>query len=304
MENRATTMQTPPRQGLWVGAQAALFDHRCPQGAPPGTEFFVSAPCVVMVRRGGLRTRSALGVHVADAVTLIFRNAMEGYEIDELPGVPHEATTLRIAPGLMRAILADINPRAAEASAPVFATGSAPACGIGVLLHAAVRRTLDSIETVDDLEMEEAVLRLVGLGVRRAFGAVAPRGKVTAKGREAVREAQRVLLRRAVGKVRLGDVAQAVGCSEWHLARTFRAVTGSTIHAYITRHRLAMSLDAVLGGTQGLTRAAITCGFADHSHFTAAFGREFGMTPSEARGMRLSQLLQHRVRPQPGRGWV
>ena len=40
------------------------------------------------------------------------------------------------------------------------------------------------------------------------------------------------------GEIRLKDIAAAVGMSKFHLARTFRASTGVTLHHYLTRTRV------------------------------------------------------------------
>ncbi|WP_348652834.1 AraC family transcriptional regulator [Polyangium sp. y55x31] len=39
----------------------------------------------------------------------------------------------------------------------------------------------------------------------------------------------------------------------------------------------------LLGGARDLTALALDLGFADHSHFTNAFRREFGCSPSAVR---------------------
>jgi AraC-like DNA-binding protein len=71
--------------------------------------------------------------------------------------------------------------------------------------------------------------------------------------------------------------------SPYALARAFRRLTGYTIHAYQLQLRLRGSLDRVIGGGAGLSDIAADQGFASHSHYTAAFRRAFGRTPSELR---------------------
>ena len=67
------------------------------------------------------------------------------------------------------------------------------------------------------------------------------------------------------------------------MCRAFRAVTGSTLHAYRNRLRLQHSLEHVAGG-ESLLDLALDLGYSSHSHFTAAFRRLFGTTPSRVRG--------------------
>jgi AraC family transcriptional regulator len=64
------------------------------------------------------------------------------------------------------------------------------------------------------------------------------------------------------------------------LCRSFRNVTGHTLHRQLTVLRLRASLEAVAERGQDLTHVALDHGFNSHSHFSAAFRREYGMTPS------------------------
>jgi AraC-like DNA-binding protein len=114
---------------------------------------------------------------------------------------------------------------------------------------------------------------------------------VTRKTRACVEAAKEMLVRRAAEPIKLEDVAAAAGCSAWHLARSFGAVTGTTIHKHLTRLRLAMGLEQLLDSREGVTSIAVRCGFSDHSHFTAAFRREYGVTPSQVRAMGLREAV-------------
>jgi AraC family transcriptional regulator len=59
-------------------------------------------------------------------------------------------------------------------------------------------------------------------------------------------------------------------------------VEGAALHEYITQLRLARAL-AEIPHTDDLTTLALDVGFSSHSHFSAAFRRAFGMTPSQFR---------------------
>jgi AraC-like DNA-binding protein len=286
-------MPAPPR-GLWIGRHTALFDHRCTQAAPDNaTEFFVSAPCVVLVRRGAFRTSSALGEHLADAGTAVFRNALAGYVVHEIPDAPHAATTLRISVAAFREMLAPVDSVNADLESPVFRRGTALPTPGARLLHASIVKELSRPARLDDLQLEESTLHLAGLMVHTAYEQPRPaRPAITARARDHVAVAGEFIARHATGPVTLKDIAAASGCSEWHLARSFVAVTGTTIHRHLTTIRLRMGLERVLGSLEGMTQIAAACGFADHSHFTSAFRREYGMPPSQARGLTLAQVLQ------------
>jgi AraC family transcriptional regulator len=79
--------------------------------------------------------------------------------------------------------------------------------------------------------------------------------------------------------VRLGHVARAVGTSPAYLTTVFSRVEGVPLHKYLVRLRLARAL-VELPHTSDLTGLAFDLGFSNHSHFTAAFRRAYGCTPS------------------------
>jgi AraC-like DNA-binding protein len=92
-------------------------------------------------------------------------------------------------------------------------------------------------------------------------------------------------------QIRLVDIGKAVGASPAYLTATFRRVEGLSLHQYLTQLRLARAL-AEVPYTDNLTALALDTGFSSHSHFTAAFRRAFGCTPSQFR-----LTTRSRVRP-------
>ncbi len=84
-------------------------------------------------------------------------------------------------------------------------------------------------------------------------------------------------------EVSLGEVAKVAGYSRFHFARIFREEVGMPVYRYVHRLRLREALHAVDEGAEDLSRLALSLGFSSHSHFTAAFHRAFGRTPSTVR---------------------
>lgn len=90
--------------------------------------------------------------------------------------------------------------------------------------------------------------------------------------------------------VQLTHVARAVGTSPAYLTSVFSRLEGVPLHRYLVRLRLARALVDV-PRTSDLTGLACDLGFSHHSHFTAAFRRAFGCTPSRFReSLRRDQL--------------
>jgi AraC-like DNA-binding protein len=83
----------------------------------------------------------------------------------------------------------------------------------------------------------------------------------------------------------LVDLSAALGCSAYHLSRVFREVNGYSLRSYLATARSRAAADAIARGARNLTELALRLGYADHSHFTNAFNKEWGTSPSRFRSM-------------------
>jgi AraC-like DNA-binding protein len=79
----------------------------------------------------------------------------------------------------------------------------------------------------------------------------------------------------------LPSLAAAAYTSPGQLARIFPRCTGFSLHSYQQQIRLRTSLQLVRDHHFELAEVAMQLGFASHSHFTTAFRRCFGLSPSQ-----------------------
>jgi len=98
--------------------------------------------------------------------------------------------------------------------------------------------------------------------------------------------AQELLHARFGGTVRLAEVAREVAVHPAHLARAFRGQFGVTVGEYVRRLRLDWAAAELERSETSLAGVALAAGFADQSHFTRAFRRYTGLTPSVYRRTR------------------
>ena len=80
----------------------------------------------------------------------------------------------------------------------------------------------------------------------------------------------------------LDELAALAGMSRTGALRRFRREVGATPGAYALQLRVRRARALLAGGT-GLADAAAAAGFADQSHLTRAFGRQFGLPPGRWR---------------------
>jgi AraC-like DNA-binding protein len=82
--------------------------------------------------------------------------------------------------------------------------------------------------------------------------------------------------------VSLAELAALAGVSRFKLLRSFAREVGITPHAYLIQRRLLMARKLLAAGCTPV-QAAMDTGFADQSHLTRAFVRQFAVTPGRYR---------------------
>ncbi len=100
------------------------------------------------------------------------------------------------------------------------------------------------------------------------------------------RRVKDLLLANMSGDIGLDQLADECGVSRAHLARSFKTSTGSSPMAWLQRQRLEKASDLLLTSTLSISEIAHCCGFADHSHFSKAFAKNYCSSPGEWRRTR------------------
>lgn len=77
----------------------------------------------------------------------------------------------------------------------------------------------------------------------------------------------------------LEEIGRVVGCSPFHLSRTFSAETGMTIPQYTRQLRMERAADLLKSGKFNVTEAALEVGYSSLSHFSHVFHETFGCCP-------------------------
>lgn len=81
----------------------------------------------------------------------------------------------------------------------------------------------------------------------------------------------------------IADMARQLGTNPVDLQNAFRSRNGITIAAYLRRQRLARAYQAMRQQGLSVEEAANLAGYEHLSSFSAAFKREYGFPPSQAR---------------------
>ncbi len=126
--------------------------------------------------------------------------------------------------------------------------------------------------------MEGRALLLVD-ALQRLHGpmrATPPRGGLSPRH---LRRASDFIMEHLAEDICLDDLAGLTGLSCKHFVRAFKCSTGLPPHQYLIARRIEAAKRHLADGKASLADIALQCGFADQSHFTAAFRKAVGVPP-------------------------
>jgi AraC-like DNA-binding protein len=213
---------------------------------------------------------------VADASQVLFFNAGEDYRISH----PNPGGDASLSMAVDEVLLREIAPSELLLPDEPLRFGQ-PRLRIdprAQVLVALLRHSLRE-GVAEPLEGESLALTLV-------HRALAPRTRHAAgssQGRQRlVDRAKLVLSRDLARRWTLAEVAAEVGVSAVYLTQAFRQVEGVPLYRYQLRLRLARALDLLMD-CGDLAALGTDLGFSSHSHFSAAFQKMYGRTPTEFR---------------------
>jgi AraC family transcriptional regulator len=230
--------------------------------------------------------RGPRGRMLADLNTAICVNAGEPYQTSHPLGSEDAGISLVVEPATLADLLGTYDRRYYESRGTGFPTVGVQCSPRSHLLLSVLRRRLAGRSAIEPIVLEETLLRLVESlwrdgastrhrsGTTRCLDAEARRARVDRVKQVLAAEFRRPLL--------IHEVAGRVALSSQHLCRIFKLETGMTVHAYLNRLRLRAATAAMTAHCD-LSGIAFDVGFSSHSHFTQAYRREFGVTPSSFR---------------------
>ena len=275
------------QQLLSQGLGIRVRDFRCRQHPHDreGPEETVPVHSIVLIRRGVFR-RSWRGESlVADANHLLFFNPGEPYRYAHPLAGGDDCTVLELPEALARELMQRHVPRAGRGEGSLFPWGHALASRRAVRLHWELLRLIR--RGAPGLPIEDALSQLTvealesGPPLRRHAASTGP--ETSRRRRELTEETKLLLNRRLDAPPSLANIAADLACSPFHLSRIFRTTVGVTMRQYLGSLRTRAVARHLSEHAADLTRLALGMGYADHSHLTNSFRREFGVPPSTFR---------------------
>jgi AraC family transcriptional regulator len=285
------------RTALWSSASLSVDDFVC-QVAPHrhGVEEVSAAHCVVFIRSGAFVRTIGSEPLLADPTHVLFFTRGEPYQVTHPIGGGDRCTIVTVAPETLLEIGRRHDPGWPDDPGAPFRGRHCLSTAHATLLHQALLRGLRCAKA-DPLAAHELTLDLLdevlGAGWSENSGDRAPATKASARARELAEAAKTALSEDYAAPPSLERLAETMGCSPFHLCRSFSRTVGVPLRRYRDRLRLRLALDKLATGAPDLTALALDLGYADHSHFTNAFRREFGHPPSALRPAKLLGRLEN-----------
>jgi AraC family transcriptional regulator len=144
----------------------------------------------------------------------------------------------------------------------------------------------------EPLQIDECLIAILA----ETSGAGRKRGTQASK---AIERTKQLLHARAGEQLHLEEIAAEVGFNPVYLTQEFTRCEGVPLYRYQHQLRLTRAL-LELRGCEDITGLALDLGFSSHSHFTSAFRKAFGTTPSVYRKM---IGASHERAGDPGEAW-
>lgn len=247
-----------------VEAMTLFTDHAFPRHAHDGFG-------VGVMTAGAQRSWSGVGPVESEAGDVITVNPGEMHDGAPLGGQARGWRMLYFDPALVAREVAQEGEDRPEIVRPALRDSA-----LSALFARLFARVTDA--STDSLAAEEALLHtLVHLlrrhGTRRRRDAAPP---------PAVAAALRRLDAAPERPATLAELAALSGVSRFQLLRGFARAVGTTPHAYLVQRRVRLARRLLAAGHVP-AEAALRAGFADQSHLTRAFVRQFGTTPARYR---------------------
>lgn len=274
------------RKVLFESLGIAVVDFRCrAHVAAEGGEEPNPTHSIVLVRKGLFRRTHQRETVLADANHVLLFNAGAPYRYAHpLPG-GDACTILTVQTQRAQELVSRHAPADAERPERPFGRGQGLSSPRAVWLHWELLHLV--ARQAGGLALEDTLAELAREAVACVYGAPVPRRRASPpaqrRRRDLVEAVKLMISERLEGPPSLTELADVLGCSPYHLSHTFHGTAGLSLRGYVRRLKARVAAERLAAGARGLTALALDLGYADHSHFTNSFRREWGVSPSTFR---------------------
>ncbi|HZS43924.1 MAG TPA: AraC family transcriptional regulator [Blastocatellia bacterium] len=281
---------------VYQSAVVSVGDIRCAGNRSEWSGEKWSSSCKIVFPRSGLFINKIRGKEVVvDPNHIIFFNRNEEYRTSHpVPG-GDECTGFVLNPQVLSEIRSQYDPKTIENLDLRFPFTSTPSNSGIYLAHRILLGYISSRDRLDLISVDENALQLLSNAIDSAYNTVNTKQRKrkisTERSHSELSDKAKVVLAAKYREpLSLDQIARCVNSSPYHLCRVFKRSTGLSIHQYLNRLRLRSALECVC--ESDLSKLAFEVGYSSHSHFSDAFRREFGISPSGFRNIATGKTIR------------
>jgi AraC family transcriptional regulator len=190
-----------------------------------------------------------------------------------------EGVALAFEPGTFDRMVASAD---GKASLPILHSLAACPPKINHLMRALMHESLET--DADESLGLECIATAVALTICQHAGAVAAAPKAGPRlAPKQIRAVQAYVETHLHQQISLADLAATAGLSSFHFLRSFKGSVGSTPARYVMDRRMERAKYMLRISSLTVSEVGVGVGFEDVSHFSRAFRRATGVTPSAFR---------------------
>lgn len=278
------------RTTLFASESVSVGATRCrPASEGAGAECLSGAAVIAFPRRGLFVLHVRGERFLADPNQVILQNPGDVFRSSHPGSVGDDTTWFALSADVIRDAAAPFDPRVEERPDEPFVLTHIASDPRTFLLQRLAFEHCTKHQVTDPLFLQEIGITIAQRVVATAYRTVGAAVRHQARAdtlrahRECAEHVKVMLASRFQDRLTLEEIAADVHVAPCHLCRLFRRYTGLPIHRYLNRIRLRASINRFLDPAANLSGVATDMGFASHSHFSDAFRKEFGLTPSAVR---------------------
>lgn len=284
---------------LFTNSSVSIGMFDCPVGRPnfnntgPIKNYLIAFPrTAVKIQHSHLKSP-----FIADPTLVTLYNDGQEYKRFQLSEYGDRCDWLAVSPEVARAIFEEhhLNKTlTTDELTPLFSMTHCSCTSNTYALFKYLIMKLLLFKTISPLFVEETALLIFNNIVHTAYsewGAKpkSNRPKTFQRHLKIVQQAQEILNASFDQSISLNYLANELNCSIYHLCRTYQRITGLSIHQTINQLRLREALHNISENNEDLSTLGINLGFSDHSHFSLAFRKAYGFSPTQFK----QQIVTH-----------
>ncbi|MGG5506194.1 MULTISPECIES: helix-turn-helix domain-containing protein [unclassified Myroides] len=139
--------------------------------------------------------------------------------------------------------------------------------------------------------LQNKIEELLFLQLEQSTDDIRVENRVPDEDKAKMHQAKKIITQNLCKPYTLRELAKQIGTNEFKLKKYFKQLYGFTVYAYITQLKMTQAKQLLLEGELSITSIAEKLGYKTQNHFSTAFKKHFGYSPSEVKNKNNSTIM-------------